>query len=64
MNNEAFNKLNDSEMMSINGGDSVFSTIGHVIGKGLAYAAHGLSCTSTATQVRWVHENAEGGGAD
>ena len=53
-------------MMSINGGDgdSPFRKIGRAIGKGLAYAAHGLSCTSTATQVRWVLENAEGGGAD
>ncbi|MCS6131090.1 hypothetical protein DWV13_05450 [Clostridium botulinum] len=58
MKNNEFASLTESEMLVINGG-GFFSEAGKVVGKGLAYAAHGLSATSTATQTRWVRENSK-----
>lgn len=59
MKNNEFANLTESELLSINGGTGFFSTLGEYVGKGLAYAARGLSVSSTATQVRWYNENQE-----
>lgn len=50
MNNELIN-LTESELLSINGGDGFFSTVGTYVGKALAYACRGMETTSTAWQV-------------
>ncbi|AQS08279.1 hypothetical protein CLOBY_03510 [Clostridium saccharobutylicum] len=49
--------LTESELLSINGGTGFLSKVGELIGDGLAYAAQGLSTTSTASQVRWYNHN-------
>jgi hypothetical protein len=50
MNNELTN-LTESELLSINGGDGFFSTVGEYAGKALAYACRGMETSSTAWQV-------------
>lgn len=59
MKNNEFANLTESELLLVNGGTGFFSKLGEMVGTGLAYAARGLSASSTATQVRWYNENQE-----
>jgi hypothetical protein len=58
MKNNNLSNLTELELSSINAG-GFWYTLGEYVGKGLAYAAHGLSATSTSTQTRWVYENSK-----